>query len=492
MHFSSVLSRLKGMVTRQIKHFNGIQKKKLIQQFYHNTLRKISWKSQQVICCASLTIILTGVLTYYLSTTTSAAAVMINGQQIGLVRNVNTGQDLVATILQKHGKPFGLIAQTHDQITYEKVRVIPAVFLESTLSEEKLEDKLSYYLDGYKLEADGSIMAVLPSKEDADKVLKEYENYYVKQSAENKVTSVNFAEKVSVEAIEVQPDQMKQIDQALKVLLDGKIMTKDYTVLSNDSWWLIARKNNMLTDEVLAGNPGATKDTKLQPGQIIKLVNTTPYLTVVCQGTYSGPETIPYDIVTKADNHLGIGQTKVLKEGSNGSKLVTYSYVQKNGIDVTKQVLDEKILQPPVDQVIAKGPGSRVNVAFVTSRGSNGTSSIVGRALSLQGTPYVYGGTTSRGFDCSGFTKYVLAGSGITLPHSSYAQFSSGAAVSKNDLQPGDLVFFSTYAKGASHVGIYTGGGRFVHASNPSSGIKTSSFSDSFYSSRYLGARRYN
>jgi len=485
MHLSPVLSRLKGEVSIRIKHFN---------QSFRSTLQKISWKSPRVIAGLSITIILTGGLTHYFSTTTSAAAVMINGQQIGFVQNVNSGKNLVETILKQQGEPFGLIAKTHDQITYENVRVNEDVYLESTLSKEKLEDKLKFYLEGYKVEADGSIIAFLPSKEDSDKVLKDYEEYYVKPSDENKVTSVNFAEKVSVEVTEVQPEQMKKPDEAYKMLMDGKISTKDYTVQANDSWWLIARKNDMLTDEVLAGNPGTNKDTKLQPGQIIKLVSTTPYLTVVSEGTYSGTETIPYDVVTKTDNSLKVGQTKVVEQGSNGSKLVTYSYVQKNGVDVTKQVLDEKVVQAPVNQVIAKGPNSKpVNVALAVSRGSSGSSSssLVNRALSLQGTSYVFGGTSQKGFDCSGFTKYVYAGSGISLPRTSYAQFSSGTAVSKNDLQSGDLVFFTTYAKGASHVGIYIGGGRFVHASNPSSGVKTSSLSDSFYSSRYLGARRY-
>lgn len=457
-----------------------------------NTLQKISWKSPKVIGALSTTIILSGGLIFYLSTTTSAAAVIINGQQIGLVRNVNTGQNLVETILKQKGKPYGIVAKTHDQINYESLRINTAVYLESALSEKKLEDNLKYYLDGYKLEADGTVVAVLPSKEDADKLLKEYQDYYVKPSDENKVTSVSFAEKVSVEKIEVQPDQMKQIDQAFKVLMDGEITTKDYTVQANDSWWLIARKNDMLTDEVVAGNPGATKDTKLKPGQIVKLVDSTPYLTVVSQGTYSGSETIPYDVVTKTDSSLGTGKSKVITQGSNGSKQVTYSYVRKNGIDVTKQILNEKITQNPVDRVIAKGPSNQpINVAFAVSRGDSGSSSIVSRALSLQGTPYVFGGTTRSGFDCSGFTKYVYASSGISLPRTSYAQFASGAAVGKNDLTPGDLVFFSTYSSGASHVGIYIGGGRFVHASNPSSGIKVSSLSDSFYSSRYLGARRY-
>ncbi|AET66295.1 cell wall-associated hydrolase, invasion-associated protein [Desulfosporosinus orientis DSM 765] len=438
----------------------------------------------------SITILLTGGLTYYLSTTTSAAALIINGQQIGLVSNVNTGQDLVNTILKEQGSSFGLTAKTHDQISYENVRVKPDVYLKSSLSEDQLEHKLTYYLEGYKLEADDSVIAYLPSKEDSDKVLKEYEDYYVKPSDENKVSSVNFAEKINVEASEVQPNQMKTADQVSKLLMDGKISTKDYTVLPNDSWWLIARKNDMLTDEVLAGNPGTTKDTKIQPGQTIKLVSTTPYITVVSEGTYSGPETIPYDVVSKTDYNLGYGQTKVVEEGSNGSKVVTYSYVQKNGIDVTKKVIDEKITQKPVNRVIAKGPSSQpVTVAYV-SRGSGG-SSIVDRALSLQGTRYVFGGTSKSGFDCSGFTKYVFASAGISLPRTSYSQFASGTPVSKSDLRSGDLVFFSTYAKGASHVGIYIGGGRFVHAANPSSGVKVSSLSDSFYSSRYLGARRY-
>lgn len=493
MHSFPVLSRLKGAVLIRIKHFNWTQKKKLIHRFFSNTLQEFSWKSPRVIGGLTIVVILTGGLTYYLSTTTSAAAVMINGQQIGLVQNVNTGKSLVETILKQQGEPFGVVAKTHDQITYETVRVNPAVYLESTLNEETLEDKLGYYLDGYKLEADGSVIAYLPSKEDSDKVLKDYEEYYVKPSDENKVTSVNFVEKINLEKAEVEPDQIKPLDQAFKVLMDGKIMTKDYTVLANDSWWLIARKNNMLTDEVLAGNPGASKDTKLQPGQIIKLVTSTPYLTVVSEGTYSGSETIPYDVVTKTDNSLRSGQTKVVEQGSNGSKLVTYSYVQKNGIDVTKQVLDEKVIQTPVNRVIAKGASSQpVMIASTLSRGNSGSSSIVDRALSLQGTPYVFGGTTQKGFDCSGFTKYVYASSGISLPRTSFDQFASGAAVGKNDLRAGDLVFFSTYAKGASHVGIYVGGGRFVHASNPNSDVKISSLSDSFYSSRYLGARSYN
>ncbi|WP_088189135.1 C40 family peptidase [Desulfosporosinus sp. FKA] len=125
------------------------------------------------------------------------------------------------------------------------------------------------------------------------------------------------------------------------------------------------------------------------------------------------------------------------------------------------------------------------------SRGDINHSDIIDHAVSLVGKPYIFGGTTLKGFDCSGFTQYVYAGSGISLPRTSYAQYASGDSVSESNLQPGDLVFFSTYSKGASHVGIYIGGGKFVHADNPKKGVTITNLSDSFYVKNYLGARRY-
>lgn len=492
MHLSLVLSRLRGAVLSPIKHFHWNPKKKYSYQIFKNTFKKVTWNSPKVIGGLFIIIVLIGGSTYYLVTTRSAVAVIINGKQLGLVSNLHTGQSLVETILTDRGKPVGLVAKTHDQITYKSIRVKPEVYLKSILSEKDLNQQLSSYLDGYELESNGSAVAFLPQKEDIDKMLKEYQDYFVKPSNENKVDSVQIAEKLNIVKTEVTPDQMKKPDQAFKMLLDGKTITTDYTVQPNDSWWLIARKNNMLTDEVLDGNPGSTKDTKLQPGQVIKLVNVAPYLTVVSQGTYTGTETVPFDVVTKTDNSLVGGQTKVIQQGVNGSKTVTYSYEQKNGINTKQDALEEKVIQSPVTEIIAKGPSSHpIQIASAISRGSNDSSGVVSRAMSLIGRPYVFGGTTQSGFDCSGFTKYVFAGSGISLPRTSYAQFASGSPVNMDNLRPGDLVFFTTYTKGASHVGIYIGGGRFIHADNPSVGVKISSLSESFYSSRYLGARRY-
>ncbi|KLU60326.1 D-gamma-glutamyl-meso-diaminopimelic acid endopeptidase CwlS precursor [Peptococcaceae bacterium CEB3] len=497
-----IWSPSKTFVLRQVEKFNQTQARKKFSQtdaprklvlFFRKFAKNVSWKSPPVIAGLTALAVLGGGLTYYLSTTTAAVAVMVDGQQIGLVSTIQAGRGLVQTALTQQGRPFGLMAKTHDQITYTNVRVNRALYLKSGVSEKALESKLSFYLNGYALEANNSVVAVLPSKSDVEKVLREYRDHYVTPGQDNNVTSVAFGENLNIQEENVPPSQVETPAQVLKTLIDGKTTTTNYTVKPKDSWWLIARKNNMLTDEVLAGNPGETKDTKLHPGQVIKLVNVEPYLTVVSKGTYTGTETVPFDVVTKADYKLAPGQTSIVKQGSNGAVSITYSYVQKNGIDTSKKVLSEKVLKHSVSQVIAKGPSrSPISVAFAASRGGGGSSNIVDRALSYVGSPYVFGGTNRSGFDCSGFTKYVYAQFGISLPRTSFAQFDSGTPVSMDNLQPGDLVFFTTYARGASHVGIYIGGGRFVQAANPNSGVEVSNLGDRFYTSRYLGARRYN
>lgn len=105
------------------------------------------------------------------------------------------------------------------------------------------------------------------------------------------------------------------------------------------------------------------------------------------------------------------------------------------------------------------------------------------------GTKYVSGGTSTNGFDCSGFTMYVFDKIGINLPHQSGSQYQMGTDVSRDEMRPGDLVFFNTSGKGISHVGIYVGDGEFAHASS-SRGVTISSLSDSYYVNRYVGAKR--
>jgi cell wall-associated NlpC family hydrolase len=116
--------------------------------------------------------------------------------------------------------------------------------------------------------------------------------------------------------------------------------------------------------------------------------------------------------------------------------------------------------------------------------------SLVGTALNLRGVPYRDGGTDPKGFDCSGFTQFVFARHGIALPRSVLDQFSAGISVDAEDLEPGDLLFFTTTAPGATHVAIAVGGDEFIHAPSTTGVVRVERLGSSYWSRRFLGARR--
>lgn len=124
------------------------------------------------------------------------------------------------------------------------------------------------------------------------------------------------------------------------------------------------------------------------------------------------------------------------------------------------------------------------------STGSGTASDIANFAMSFVGYSYVWGGTSpSTGFDCSGLMYYVLTQYGYSMKRVANDQMTQGTAISRDNLQVGDLVFFG-YGSYANHVGMYIGNGNFVHASTPSTGVRVNSLNETYYNTRYIGARR--
>src|SRR5947209_2215009 len=113
-------------------------------------------------------------------------------------------------------------------------------------------------------------------------------------------------------------------------------------------------------------------------------------------------------------------------------------------------------------------------------------------ALSLRGAPYRNGGTDPKGFDCSGFTQYVFGLYGISLPREVRDQFRLGSSVSSDQLVAGDLLFFATTDPGASHVAIAIGGDEFIHAPSSTGVVRVERLRSTYWSARFLGARRVN
>jgi cell wall-associated NlpC family hydrolase len=113
--------------------------------------------------------------------------------------------------------------------------------------------------------------------------------------------------------------------------------------------------------------------------------------------------------------------------------------------------------------------------------------------MSMKGHPYAYGGTGTGAFDCSGLMYWVwLKNLGFAIPRTAADQSKVGSPVARNDLQPGDLIFFADSSGYVGHVGMYIGNGLMIHAANPGSGVKIDSLTQRYFAQTYAGARRYS
>lgn len=148
---------------------------------------------------------------------------------------------------------------------------------------------------------------------------------------------------------------------------------------------------------------------------------------------------------------------------------------------------------PPGVTATAPGRPGNPPVSGLPAGATTDGYALSSTALSLRGAPYRNGGVDpANGFDCSGFVRYVYQQHGVPMPRAVREQFQVGKAISRDRLEAGDLVFFSTVAPGASHVGIMIGGDQFIHAPSERGVVRVESLAGQYWSSRYIGAKRIN
>jgi cell wall-associated NlpC family hydrolase len=266
-----------------------------------------------------------------------------------------------------------------------------------------------------------------------------------------------------------------------------------HKIKAGDTLWSLAKKYHT-TSKAIARASGISENATLALGKNLVVPGKTPSKRT-SKRSHSRPQAQSSGVIlvhTACDNAClrsgpGTEHSKiaVLQAGTTAKRLAR----KDNWLKIALR--DGRcgyVYRPLIDL----GPGSTGWGAAEAGEtaDSSGESRLIQSALACRGARYRRGGTSRGGFDCSGFTRYVFAKYGVNLPHSSAAQSHVGTPVAKSDLRQGDLVFFQTYRRGISHVGIYIGDGRFVHASTHGRGVTVDSLSAAYYAPRYRGARR--
>lgn len=249
-----------------------------------------------------------------------------------------------------------------------------------------------------------------------------------------------------------------------------------YTVRRGNTLYQIAQKFGVTVAALQRANH-LSSPNRIKTGQ-----------TLVIPSKTSGTPAPPSEAIT-----YGRATQDVLEVESNGKVLTTldkgarFVVLSREGDKLNVKLADGTKGWVRASEVVLEETRKPLPVSDLWSVKSD----IVRTAFAYRGTRYRFGGMSSRGFDCSGFVKFVYATKGIKLPHSSRELFNHGTPVAKSDLEPGDLVFFkNTYRYGISHVGLYVGDGKFIHASTQRTGVRVDNLSDAYFSRRYVGAKR--
>jgi len=196
------------------------------------------------------------------------------------------------------------------------------------------------------------------------------------------------------------------------------------------------------------------------------------------------------DVIALQTKLNALGYTVEIIDGAFGSATLqaVMDFQQDHGMEIDGVVGAATFHQ-------LAGAKTQLPAGIQVSRGTTYNTRSKGMQISAMAqrflnVPYAWAGSSPSGFDCSGFTYYLFTKQGISLPRMADEQFEVGQRVAKQDLSPGDLVFFETYEVGPSHVGVYVGDGQFIHASSGAGEVTMTPLSKPYYMDRYLGARR--
>lgn len=286
---------------------------------------------------------------------TRAYSVSVNGYYVGVVKNKSTINMLVNEINQKQSQKYEAEVKPHLNIEYEEVKGFDVKITPEKEIQKKLEDILTYDVKAAVIKIDGAAIVWVKDATMAEEVLKEVKASFITKDSNTQLMEAKFMEDVEIEEEFVSPDRVIERQQdAVRTLLTGTNEIKVHRVKKGECLWTIASEHRMTVSDIKKANP-QMKSEILQIGQELNLVVPKPYLNVLTKEKLKYTRGIPYETKVEYDEDLWSWQSRVKRNGVYGIKEVKAIVTKKNGVEIKREILEERVLKEPQARIVVKG-----------------------------------------------------------------------------------------------------------------------------------------
>lgn len=429
--------------------------------------------------------------------------VNLNGKVVGYARNNETVTQAISSVedsvLQLHGEDayFAQVLET------EKVRNHKDDVVEVDALSESISRQIEIYKPASVILVDKQETVAVESKEMANELLDELKKPYQKDVKDRKVVKVYFDQEVSVIDKDVLVEDILSNELAMLPFIGDSVKTKTAKADFKGKAHAASPISNLL-DSTNLKDIETNEDIHTDIENKMNLKAKTVKLDIISVMEEKETVSIEYETEKEKDDSLFTDETEVTQKGKDGKKEITHEITLLNGKEISNEKTNEEVIKEPTTKIVAKGTKERPQVeaasatatttpAYTTAYNGSSSNAIVNIAWQQvnNGVPYVFGGASPSGFDCSGLTYYVYGQAGIGIPRTASGQANWGNPVAKANLQPGDLVLFlGSTGNTVGHAGIYIGNGNMIHSPVPGMNVSVTSIHAPYFAARFVTARR--
>src|SRR5690554_2377681 len=297
-----------------------------------------------------------------------AYRVNLHGKHIGYVTDKAVVSSIIKQITEESATKFGMEVELETGFDYYRASICPELVTDTDLIVKEIRGNVDIKVNAYAMLVEDEQICILKDEEELGKLLDILKEPFVENS-NSEVESVDIVEKVDLEPVTVDFAQVQDAEQVAEEIAEGRETVEEYTVVSGDTLWDIAKKYDMSLDELIDLNSDVDNINNLRLGQTLKLSYPKSVISVATTELITYEVAIPYKTEYTTDSSLYTNQSRTTRNGQNGTTLVEAKVTKVNGIEDSREILKETVTKQPVSRIIAKG----TKPVPLTTRSGGGT-----------------------------------------------------------------------------------------------------------------------